>query len=440
MANENVPALAPTRSDNQILPFAAWVSIGKSNFILDLQEKQKNPIFQIYVDILQNTNFFRAFTSSASLDEDWFRLDANLVREALEITPVDQTHQFMLPHLGDAIMDFVNHPGYPGEIHFVSRMAMNNLYQSWRAILLMINQCLTGKTSKFDRPKYPVFQMLWGIITRTNIDHAELMWEEFVQVIQTFLVDKENLGSHTKKGKKTKPHVIPYSQFTKLIIYYLGRHHNIHQRSGSPLNLAEDDLSLRNLKFVPKGKIIKVFGMKIPEELITDNIRNAPYYNAYLEMFAKHKRRIAAAKEGDEEQDQPEAVPEPQGAEATRPLYVVEGKGKATATEEQAAQSLLALHTPKKRSTMDQFIFQRRTPTTKDASTEPSAQPQDDTSANIVCETPSPADAKTGADTDKVISENDTEILNIGKEQGEDVDNQGYLEEQTAILDKGQAR
>ncbi|GJT07891.1 hypothetical protein Tco_0842353 [Tanacetum coccineum] len=41
MANENVPALAPTRSDDQILPFATWVPIGKSNYVLDLQKKQK---------------------------------------------------------------------------------------------------------------------------------------------------------------------------------------------------------------------------------------------------------------------------------------------------------------------------------------------------------------------------------------------------------------
>ncbi|GKA95502.1 integrase, catalytic region, zinc finger, CCHC-type containing protein [Tanacetum coccineum] len=67
MADENVPAPAPTRSDDQILPFAAWVPIGKSNYVLDLQKKQKNPIFQISVDILQNTNFFRAFTASASV-------------------------------------------------------------------------------------------------------------------------------------------------------------------------------------------------------------------------------------------------------------------------------------------------------------------------------------------------------------------------------------
>ncbi|GJW55847.1 transposase, MuDR, MULE transposase domain protein, partial [Tanacetum coccineum] len=99
-------------------------------------------------------------------------------------------------------------------------------------------------------------------------------------------------------------------------------------------------------------------------------------------------------------------------AEATRPLPVAEGKGKAIATDKQAAQSLLALHTPKRRSTMDQFIFQRQTPATKEASTGPFAQPHDDTSANIVCDTPSPADTKTGADTDKTNSgeEKKTEI------------------------------
>ncbi|GJU12822.1 hypothetical protein Tco_1135218 [Tanacetum coccineum] len=67
MADENVPAPAPTRSDDQILPFAAWVPIRKSNHVLDLQKRQKNPIFQIAVDILQNTNFFRAFTTSGSV-------------------------------------------------------------------------------------------------------------------------------------------------------------------------------------------------------------------------------------------------------------------------------------------------------------------------------------------------------------------------------------
>ncbi|GJU78533.1 hypothetical protein Tco_1275603 [Tanacetum coccineum] len=105
MADENVPAPAPTRSNEQILSYAAWVPIGKSNFVLDLQKKQKIPIFQI-----SNTLTYEAKTGAYSfqLDETRFVLDVNLLREALEITPIDQAHQFVSPPSGDAIMDFVN--------------------------------------------------------------------------------------------------------------------------------------------------------------------------------------------------------------------------------------------------------------------------------------------------------------------------------------------
>nr|GFD18551.1 hypothetical protein [Tanacetum cinerariifolium] len=41
--------------------------------------------------------------------------------------------------------------------------------------------------------------------------------------------------------------------------------HNIHQRSTSPFHLAEADLRLGNLKFVPKAEKDKVFGIIIEE-------------------------------------------------------------------------------------------------------------------------------------------------------------------------------
>nr|GEY91885.1 hypothetical protein [Tanacetum cinerariifolium] len=201
MADENVPAPAPTRSNDQILLFAAWAKTGAYNF---------------------------------QLDETRLVLDANLLRDALEITPIDQAHQFVSPPSGDEIIDFVNQLGYTKVIHFVSRMAMNNLYQPWRAILSMINQRLTGHTSRHDRPRYP----------------------EFIQAIKTFLIDKANLGSPTKKDRKDKPHVIPYC------------------------------------------KIDEVFGITIPNALISNNIKNAPYYNAYLEMVAKHDQKVTTKKEG----------------------------------------------------------------------------------------------------------------------------------------------
>ncbi|GJS57498.1 hypothetical protein Tco_0652282 [Tanacetum coccineum] len=122
MTDQNVPAQAPTRTDEQIQPRSAWLQIGKRNILFDLQKIQKNPIFQISVDILRNTNFFRAFSASASVlaiyiqqfwntmkydkktevyscqvDEQWFNLSADLLRNALEITPVYPAHLFELP-------------------------------------------------------------------------------------------------------------------------------------------------------------------------------------------------------------------------------------------------------------------------------------------------------------------------------------------------------
>ncbi|GJY53759.1 hypothetical protein Tco_0445423 [Tanacetum coccineum] len=343
MADENVPAPAPTRFDELILPFSAWLPVGKGNLILDLQKLQKNPIFRISVDILQNTNFFKAFTASANLptiyiqqfwntlvqdaktrvysfqlDEQWFTLNVDLLRKALEITPVDfkppSAHPIKSP------------PARPGEV-----------------ILSLINQCLTGKTSSNDKPRHPILQMLWGIAISSNVDYAELLWEEFVQAIQTFFTHRANLNIPTKKPT---PHVIPYCRFTKLIIFYLGSEHNIHRRPGSPVHVTGDDFLLvkeKTFKSSSSNKICKDKVMKVCKGKWTDHLV-------------------------DEEDEEPQPAPEipveddeynlQRGIQnsigisrgITQRLPVVEGKGKGIATDDQAAQSLLELQKLKKQN------------------------------------------------------------------------------------------
>ncbi|GJW54786.1 retrovirus-related pol polyprotein from transposon TNT 1-94 [Tanacetum coccineum] len=286
MAEQIVPAQPPTRTDEQIVPRSQWLTIGKSNLLFNAQKIQKNPIFQISVDILKNTNFFQALTASANvpaiylqqfwktmsynektgvyscqLDEQWFDLSADLLRNALAITPVKPTHPFELPPTGDTVLDFVNELGYPEPIEFVSSIRTNYVYQPWRAILSLLNQCLTGKTSGSDKPRHPVLQMLWGIVTQTNIDHAELIWEEFTQGIQTYFSHKASLKNPKKKAT---PLLIPYGRFSKVIIYYLARNNNIHRRPDSAIHYTGDDYVLGNLKFVPKGETVEVFGWHPP--------------------------------------------------------------------------------------------------------------------------------------------------------------------------------
>ncbi|GJR94058.1 retrovirus-related pol polyprotein from transposon TNT 1-94 [Tanacetum coccineum] len=152
--------------------------------------------------------------------------------------------------------------------------------------------CIRRKTSGSDKPRHPVLQMLWGIITQTNVDHAELLWEEFTQGIQTFFSHKVSHKSSLKDlKKKVTPLLIPYGWFSKVIIYYLASNNNIHRRPDSAVHHTEDDFILGNLKFVPKGETVEVFGMAIPDPLITEAIQQSLYYPKYLEMVAENTKK-----------------------------------------------------------------------------------------------------------------------------------------------------
>ncbi|GKD81339.1 retrovirus-related pol polyprotein from transposon TNT 1-94 [Tanacetum coccineum] len=311
---EQAPAVAPpTRTDDQILPLSKWVPIGKSNCVLDVHKPQRNPIFPIDVALLKNTNFFRAFTTSSTipaiyiqqfwdtmcfntstglygyqLDEQWFNLYKNILRDALDITPTNDNNPFVAPPSSDTIIECVNTLGYPSTLRNVSVMSVNALYQPWRAVLSMINMCLTGKTAGYDRPRHPVLQILWGIIHRSNIDYAERIWEEFVQSIQTFLTDRKNLATAARGKKKTAHLLIPSVRFTKLIIK-----HNIHPRTRSPHHYSHEESILNTLMFVGKdGR--EIFSMPIPDALLTDEIKGAPYYGDYQEHVAKYQKFLDA--------------------------------------------------------------------------------------------------------------------------------------------------
>nr|GEX26457.1 putative ribonuclease H-like domain-containing protein [Tanacetum cinerariifolium] len=64
----------PTRTDDQILPHIRWVPIGKSNCYLDVEKSQSNPIYKIAMHILKHTNFFRAFAASSTIPSIYIQL------------------------------------------------------------------------------------------------------------------------------------------------------------------------------------------------------------------------------------------------------------------------------------------------------------------------------------------------------------------------------
>nr|GEU68448.1 hypothetical protein [Tanacetum cinerariifolium] len=343
MAEDNIPA--PTRTDDQLVPVKARLPIGKVSLIMDLQKMQKNPIFHISVDILQNTNFFCAFTTSADV-----------------------------------------------------------------------------KTSGSNRSRHPVLQLLWGVVSGTNIDYEEFIWEEFVQAIKTFFSNSSNLKVPTKKPK---PHVFPYYRFTKLIICYLGGRHNIHKRPQSPLHITADNYSLGNLKFIPKRELDEVFRMPIPKDLITDAIRNLEYYQKYLEMAARKPRQ--ATNVTDEKAGKKRKAP-PAG-KSKQPTHA---KQHAFAKQTKPVKEKTSKPSPSKKIHKGKVMKVRKGKRSdhlvdeEDEKGQPAPKPQvEDDEYNLQRE--------------KSNSEADTEILNVAEEQGEDVSNAMALEERIVELDEGQA-
>nr|GEU52836.1 retrovirus-related Pol polyprotein from transposon TNT 1-94 [Tanacetum cinerariifolium] len=279
------------------------VPVGKSNYVLDVLKSQRNLIFKFW-----DTMRYGATTGiySYQLDEQWFNLHKDILRDSLQITPINNNDPFVALPSSDAVIEYVNTLGYPATLKNMSAMSVNDLYQPWRAILSMINMCLTGKTDRHDRPRHPVLQILWGINHRSNIDYAERIWEEFVQSIQTFLTDKKMLTMALHGKKKTTPLLISSIRFTKLIIHHL------------------------KTKFVGKdGK--EVFGMPKPDALLTDAISRAPYYGGYLAHISEYQRYLDGA-HGMAEKG---AVPEshaPEANKVTKPKADIQTKPSAPIT------------------------------------------------------------------------------------------------------------
>ncbi|GJX80238.1 hypothetical protein Tco_0328387 [Tanacetum coccineum] len=306
------------------------------------EEKITTPsIFKIAVDILKQTNFFRAFTASSTipaiyiqqfcytirfdskarsfqcqLDEQWFNLNQDTLRDALQITPVDKTRAFSSPPTPDTLLNLSNKLGYPKEeICTWSISPTNDMFQPWRALATIINLCLTGKTSGFERPRAPVLQILWGIVNRAHIDYAERMWEEFTQSIHTFTEDKRKLDNNILLGRRKQLLFLfpSIKVFTKLIIFHLQRLEKSSTKTHSPQHLPTEE---------------PVLAKPSVEDTDEANYRKREPDTGKLQF--KHHYRGA------------------------------EEKGKEKVRKEQSAHVLLNLQTPKKKKLDRTYIFQRR--------------------------------------------------------------------------------
>nr|GEU55923.1 retrovirus-related Pol polyprotein from transposon TNT 1-94 [Tanacetum cinerariifolium] len=328
---DRAPTMAPpTRTDDQILPHIRWVPIGKSNCYLDVEKSQINPIYKIAVDILKHTNFFRAITASSTipsiyiqqfwdtvrydktvecykcqLDEQWFDLTKDTLRDSLQITPVNNNKAFSSPLSSDSLINFEE---FTQSIHtFIEdkKNLAHHTHGKKNATLIMISSIQFTKLIIYHLQRKNKFHPRPNSLLHLPNEEPILGYLKF----NAKGTKKELFGRH-----------IPGNLITADI------------QGSDP-----DSPAPKPTKTTKKSKLTAPKATKISD-------KPSQARKSRPGLVSKRHKPISSLKSVDE------SVAEE-----------VQEKGKEKVTKEQVSRDLLTLQTPKKKSHADQYIFQRRT-------------------------------------------------------------------------------
>nr|GFA53823.1 hypothetical protein [Tanacetum cinerariifolium] len=355
------------RADDQILPHIRWIPIGKSNCYLDLEKSQRNPIYKIAVDLLKNTNFFRAFTASSNLpsiyiqqfwdtilydkkagcykcqlDEQWFNLTKTL-REALQITPVNRNQAFFAPPSIDGLIEFFNKLGYPKEkkghsdcdskhsVHQADHPPSSEEAQEYQENVAKHRGFLAGETRSTQdlptpKPAKPARK------PQSTTQKAPPKPSISSPVTSTQPVPTSVSAKTQENKRKQATGTTDKPAKAKRIECSISR--KTCQSRGSPKSVGASEAE------------------EVPAEEPQVTDKDADFQKAVEESmkyaYALPKGPLP-----------PVVIREPESGKY-QPLPEVPGKGKAKVSEEQVVHDLLSLQKHKKTSFVDQYIFQRR--------------------------------------------------------------------------------
>ncbi|GJW35851.1 hypothetical protein Tco_0058771 [Tanacetum coccineum] len=187
--------------------------------------------------------------------------------------PPDPNNTYIQPPSEIQILEFIKTLGYDEDpeikLIIVSKMVATRLHQPWRAILSVLNRCITGKDSSWDIVGLPILQILWGVVHSANLDFASLIYDEF----EWKTVERSSIPSKMSK--------LLYTRFTKLIIDYLfSLNKSIPRKSDSKLHSSQDDHPITKLLSTTNGDY--KFGMEVPDDMISDAIKKKVGYKYYM--------------------------------------------------------------------------------------------------------------------------------------------------------------
>nr|GFA89903.1 hypothetical protein [Tanacetum cinerariifolium] len=275
----------------------------------------------IYIQEFWATAYVHQHSISFKMDSKKNIVNLEAFREMLHISPRVPGQSFNEIPFKEEILDFLRFLGHSAQIKTLTDVNIKKLFQPWRSFAAVINKCLTGKSSGFDSLEEILdFLRFLGhsaqIKTLTDVNIKKLFqpWRSFAAVINKCLTGKS-------------------SGFDSLDFVYQAKHKN--QKKSNEM----DDILFSTIKVVSRHQNTQQYGVILPIELTTKDIRTTKAYKEYYacatgEAAPKPKASARRKRGGfDSSTTPPTAVasPRPITTVAAAPRLTADAKGKQPA-------------------------------------------------------------------------------------------------------------
>ncbi|GJX33142.1 hypothetical protein Tco_0242997 [Tanacetum coccineum] len=109
------------------------------------RHQTKEATFQVVMDALALTPFYRAFLITAEvpaiyMQEFWATICPKIPGQEFEDLPLEQD-----------ILSFIRDLGHTGHITYLTDVNVYYLHQPWKAFAIVINKYLSGKETRMDK-------------------------------------------------------------------------------------------------------------------------------------------------------------------------------------------------------------------------------------------------------------------------------------------------
>ncbi|GJT01359.1 retrovirus-related pol polyprotein from transposon TNT 1-94 [Tanacetum coccineum] len=265
-----------------------------ANKKVDLEHVQCPPESKILTNIIKNHPLRFSIAASSSVpwiymaqfwhtlkeDRSKYRLRFMLDKKELTLTLDDFRQIFHLPQatannhnafvpppsFSDMVPFYKQVLGFTMELKTQSNFKTTGLLQPWQTLCKIFSKCLTTRVTGWDQPPLQIMQMLYCFVNNIHVDYAELLWE----------------GLYYSLHHPTSS--IPYPRFTKIIVnHYMTIFPDISRRARDMYHNLQDDDIMKNI--FNSGRHKNKVGMKIPDWMITDEMKQTEHYRMYTEVF-----------------------------------------------------------------------------------------------------------------------------------------------------------